>query len=134
MKGSVSGLIVAPLVPACIVAIWAFAKADLEAAGILFPVVAIFGYMSELLVGLPLLKWVMTRGCSRLSSALVIGGFSPVPLLTAVSALGPAPRGITRLEGYLNLLTLAVPLGVIAGLTLWFVTYRTSKMRAAPWA
>ena len=127
MVRKVQGFALAPLVPALICAGWAWARASSETAGIVVLGVLIVGYLAELVVGWPLLAWAARRGRVGLVSVLAVGAGSAIVAMVVLSALMPDGRAVTRLQGLVNLLSIAIPLGLVAAFTLWVIAFRSDQ-------
>jgi hypothetical protein len=110
---------------------WALALGDSEGAMFISMGTAAFGYVVEILVGLPLLTLAARRGRVSLLTVLAIGAVSTMATLAAFSIAALALFGslghVGLLEGYLNLVIIGVPLALAAAFTLWFLGYRRSK-------
>jgi hypothetical protein len=124
MSRRVRGFLLAPLIPALICAMWAWLRADLETVGLVFVGVLATGYLTLLIVGWPLLAWVSRRGQVNFVQVLAIGASSAIITMAILSAIAPPWRGVTKLQGFLNLISVAIPLGLVAALTLWSVEFR----------
>jgi len=120
------GFVVAPLFPAAIAALLvSLTQRDLETGFIVAGLCIVGGYLAALFIGAPLFVLWRRRGWLSLKALVVLGGISAFWLTLAARLLmGPGRNDTPWVVGLLNLLTLTLPVGVVAGAALWWIGIR----------
>ena len=122
MNRKVLGFVVSPFASAIVAALFFGIRNDsAEVAVSAFSFLAFSGYLGALLIAFPAillferLRWINF-------TALVLLGLGSAFLLTVFAAfILPPGRGMTRIQGLVNLCSVSLPVGFLAGACFWFV-------------
>lgn len=126
MKNETRSFLLAPLSPAVAGLVFVGIKnGSLNAALIFFFFIALCGYIGEFLFAIPALRFAQRHGRVRLPAFVVIGVGSAFLLTILAKLIIGGGRGeVSWLEGFLNLCSVSIPAGLIAGATLWWLLRR----------
>jgi len=129
MNRKLLGFIVAPFASAIVAALVFGIKNDsVDVAISAFSFLAFSGYLGALLIAFPAvllferLRWINF-------AALVLLGVGSAFLLTLLAAfILPSGRGVTWIQGLVNLCSVSPPVGFLAGACFWFVVRPKARL------
>jgi hypothetical protein len=122
MSRKFRGFVVAPTAAAVVGALFfGLRNESVEAGTSAFTLLAFSGYIGALLIAFPAFHFFERRHWVNLP-ALVLLGLGSAFLLTCIVALIlPAGRGVSKAQGFVNLCSVSLPMGLLAGVCFWFI-------------
>jgi hypothetical protein len=122
MSGKFLGFVVAPTAAAMVGALFfGLRNESVEVGTTAFMFLALSGYIGTLLIAFPAFHFFERWHWVTLPALALLGIGSAFLLTLMVALILPAGRGVSWSQGFVNLCSVSLPVGLLAGVCFWFI-------------
>jgi hypothetical protein len=116
------GFVVAPTAAAMVGALFfGLRSQSVERGTDAFMFLALSGYLGALLIAFPAFHFFERWRWVTLPALVLLGVGSAFLLTFIVALILPAGRGVSWSQGFVNLCSVSLPMGLLAGVCFWFI-------------